>query len=201
MSKACVMDTEKLAHDLPHLPIVRTMSFKSLWFPIACASACWLVSLISLTFLLAAIADDRWSICEVRGVVTQGNECHVRYLILPIVFALLGVIFGAITLWTYRKVARSRATGVPSLTITSDSFWCDRLVKPILFSDVIQVHARYGRDTRLRDIIFLLKSRPRIKGWAPDDGALLAGRRTRISLFWIGLRRRLWISEKSSSNY
>jgi hypothetical protein len=169
-----VMHTQKLAHDLPQgFPIVRTMSFKSLRLPIASASACWLVCFGSLAFLFVAMADDRWSTCKIRGIATQGSECHARYLMLPIVFALLGSIFSALTLWIYKKITRSRATGVPSLIITSDSFWCDRLVKPILFSDVIQVYARHGRDryplpvTRLYDIVFLLKADPELKAGSP----------------------------------
>lgn len=160
------------------LPLERTMTFRALGLLVVMTFCAWASLIVSCFLIWLSIASDRWSTCEVRGVLLRGAECHWRLVTpLGIVFALTAV-FSLLLLRTGRKIARARALGGPSLRIDGANFWCEQLAEPIRFADVVQVQLVSDRLAVPREVVLFLSSPPRLNygrqqkrhcwlGWQP----------------------------------
>jgi hypothetical protein len=156
------------------LPIERRMSLEALYPP----------GLVLLFFLVAFIVGsvityrdfttDAWSTCQNRQEVLHGPVCHRRYL------GMLGLLFFGVVLVgraIWRPISRVMMQSGPHVRIDCTGFWCEQLVEPIRFSDVIEIrNLRFrGRTWALE---FVLNGTPHLAYGKPGSEDTWGGKRS-----------------------
>jgi hypothetical protein len=159
------------------LPIERRMSLEALYQP----------GLILFFFLIAFIVasaityrdftTDAWSTCQNRQEFLHGPVCHRRYLgMVGLSFFCTALVGGAI--WkAYRQISRVMMQSGPHVRVDCAGFWCEQLVEPIRFADVIEVRSiRFRR--RVTGLRFVLNGPPHLAYGKQESEEVWGGKRS-----------------------
>jgi hypothetical protein len=160
------------------LPIVRRMSLEALYQP----------GLVLLFFLIAFIVasaityrdvtTDAWSTCQNRQEFLHGPVCHRRYLGMVGLSFFGAVLVGGVIWKAYRRISRVMMQSGPHVRVDCTGFWCEQLVGPIRFADVIEVRNIRSRTRRTWALRFVLNGPPHLAYGKQESEDAWGGKRS-----------------------
>lgn len=131
-------------------------------------------------------ATDAWSTCTTRraGELQHGPACHRRYFGFLILSSLNATLFG-IFLWRgYKRISRAMTLTGPHLRVDREKFWCEQLVTPIRFADVLDVR-KNGRVLTV-SLTFVLRDPPQLAYGKPESENTWRGEKPTFTLWNLG---------------
>jgi hypothetical protein len=153
--------TGKIHQRWVDLPIERRMSLDALR-PLALIHfASLLAFIVGSMITYHDMSTDAWSTCTTRhaGELLHGPICHRRYFGFLILSSILTIFLG-IAFWKqHKRISRVITQAGPHLRVDSETFWCERLIEPIRFADVVEVRKNTVRF-RPVSLTFVLDTPP-----------------------------------------
>jgi hypothetical protein len=109
------------------------------------------------------MSTDAWSSCTTRreGELLHGPICHRRYYGF-LILSSLSAAFSGLAFWkAHRRISRAMMRSGPHVRVDSETFWCEQLIEPIRFADVVEI-TKNGRGFTPTSLTFALSSMPKL---------------------------------------
>jgi hypothetical protein len=165
------------------LPIERRMSLTTLRPLGLFVVASVLAFVVGSVITYRDAATDAWSTCTTRraGELQHGPACHRRYFGFLILSSLNATLFGVFLWKGYKRISRAMTLTGPHLRVDREKFWCEQLVTPIRFADVLDVR-KNGR-VLTGSLTFVLRDPPQLAYGKPESENTWRGEKPTFTLW------------------
>jgi hypothetical protein len=143
------------------LPIERRMSLDALRPLGLLAFASLVAFVVGSVVMYRDMTTDAWSTCTAGriGELLHGSICHRRYFGFLILSLLCASFFGAALWKAARRIVRVIARPGLHLRVDGETFWCEQLIEPIHFTDILEVRKNTVRFIP-QSVTFVLNTPP-----------------------------------------